>query len=316
MALGTFVFEPPGVNPACVESELNFGRAAQLGVLCGALLAAFLDKALQLCPWLRAEKLCFGWKCCSRCAAGRAARRFCWSTATPFLRYFLGTGLTVVYVRVMRVAIGAVDCSESAELNGALALDADAAVPCFVASHALLAALALSTLVLVGVAWPIASVLFLAQRLARPPIPMCAPPRCLVARCDAVQKAMPAGWVQVYDVDANAMVFAHLESGARLAERPLGDDAWQSAVRAAVARSDAEPGAEAKERGSKGGDAGNDDDADCVAANAAGAADGDDDDAAVPAGATGAGVEPSPREEVQGVFFYLPLHFTRIMLTI
>ena len=218
----------------------------------------------------------------------------------------------------------------------------------FATAHAPLAALALSTLVLVGVAWPIASTLYLAQRLVAPPVRGCAPPRCLVARCDGVQKAMPAGWVQVYDVEAKAVVFAHLESGARLGERPLGPDAWGAAVRVATARSSAkrkaERAAESKVEGSaqptaeerKGeesergkGASVNDNDADRASANTAGSVDGDG-DAPVPAAAPGAAAEPlpgaAPPHSPSGTltlsalmevsYLYVPLHVMRILLTI
>ena len=242
MALSTFVLEPPLVNPQCVEGDvgdlgLSVGGSAQLAVLIGALIVGTLDKLLQFVPCLRAETLCFGYKCCSRCDAGRALRRLWWSFGTPFIRYFLSTGLTVAYVRVVRVAIIVVDCSPSMGPGSSFALDSDPTVPCWDAAHMPLFLLAVVTLALVGVLWPLVTACYLTQRFARKPIERCATPKCLRDRCDQVHRGMPNGWLQIYDSDEKGMIFSHPESGAMLRERPINPDQWGLAVVAAeVAR--------------------------------------------------------------------------------
>ena len=224
LALGAFVFEPPMVNPACVEAgALNWGAAAQWTVLGGALAAALLDKALQLCPCLRAEALCFGWKCCSKYAAARGARRLFWSRATPAARYVLSTGLTVVYVRIARVAVRAVDCHPSAELGGALALDADRSVPCLGANAPVYSA-AVAALALVCVAWPALSVALLAQRFGRRPLVCCARVEAALWRrrcCDSAGRgALDAQWEERYSARRGALYYVHAVSGERTWQWP------------------------------------------------------------------------------------------------
>ena len=242
LSLGTFLFNPPMVNPECVEGGVDLGRAATVGLLLCALLAAALDKALQLLPWLRCESSVFGYKCCSKSPLLRSARQFCYTLATPFLRYFLGTGLTVIYVRIVRVAIGFIDCTPSAELDGAYALDTNALLPCFDADHAPIYALSVVTLVGVGVVWPAASVLYLAQRFLNSPLrakkhgAACWKPQCVDRLCDsprpdggaglnaagvrASMAPLPIGWTEHYNEERREMYFFHAASVTSVWDRP------------------------------------------------------------------------------------------------
>ena len=241
--LGFFLFEPPNVKPECVEGGVDFGRSVQIGIMVAALICVVLDKALQLCPLLRLESSCMGWKFCSRCEIGRALRRFCWSTITPFTRYFLSTGLTIVYVRVVRVAIEAVDCSPSTEFESGWSHDVDTAVPCYDEEHVPVVFLAVVTIGVVGIAWPFVTILYLVQRFMKQPISQCAPPHWLLSMCDSVQRATPSGWLHLYDDERKAMYFSHCESGAVLWERPSdGASApeWADAVTAALSAIESE----------------------------------------------------------------------------
>ena len=260
LGLGAFLFEPPMVNPDCVEG-VSYARVTQIAILAGALAAALLDKALQLLPWLRPETLCCGWKCCAERAACRALRRVAWSLATPFLRYFLSTGLTVAYVRVVRVAIAAVDCAPSAALDGAYALDANELTPCFDAEHAPVYALAVVALAVVGVAWPAATVAYLTQRFTLPARKgacvrrCCVEPLCVERCCAPLPRRsdgsgggaaaagepspLPEGWSEHAAAErGGAPYYAHAESGTTVWVRP---DA--AAARALVAARPAKGGA-------------------------------------------------------------------------
>tara|TARA_B110000208_G_scaffold39042_1_gene51685 strand:+ start:774 stop:4151 length:3378 start_codon:yes stop_codon:yes gene_type:complete len=241
LGLGTFVFEPPMVNPDCVTG-FDFSALTKIVILGGALLAAMLDKTLQLVPWLRAEALICGWKCCSKVAPLRGLRKLTYTLATPFLRYFLSTGLTVVYVRVVRVAIATVDCSPSDALGGAYALDANDLIPCFDDENLPIFVLAVVTIVIVGALWPLATVLVLWQRFALQARAWAKRPACLDKCCDIGPVAMamdersfrggsglgavgergdlPEGWSEHFSIERGMSYFAHVGSGASLWERP------------------------------------------------------------------------------------------------
>ena len=231
LSLGAFVFEPPMVNPECVDG-FDTTELVQLAVMFGGIAVAALDKTLQLLPWLRAESLCFGWKCCSKLAPLTFMRRLCFTLGTPFLRYFLSTGLTVAYVRVVRVAMTVLDCSPSEELGGAYALDTHARTACFGAEHAPLWTLGLITLVAVGIVWPALTLWYLTQRFTLAPREeRCWRLRFVEALCDRPgggeegAEPIPTGWTQHFSEERGTSYFAHVESGASLWERPTASSA-------------------------------------------------------------------------------------------
>ena len=241
LGLGTFVFEPPMVNPDCVTG-FDYSGMTKIAILAGALIAAVLDKTLQLVPWLRAEALICGWKCCSKVAPFRGLRKLTYTLATPFFRYFLSTGLTVVYVRVVRVAIATVDCAPSDALGGAYALDANDVTPCFDDANLPIFVLAVVTIIFFGALWPLATVLVLWQRFALQARAWAKRPACLDKCCDLGPVAMgmdersvrggsglgdegemgdlPEGWSKHFSIERGMSYYAHVESGASLWERP------------------------------------------------------------------------------------------------
>ena len=244
MGLGSFVFEPPMVNPDCVVG-IDYTSTTKIVILSVALSAAVVDKTLQLIPWLRPEALLFGWRCCGKVSSFLGLRDLTYKIGTPFLRYFLSTGLTIVYVRVVRVAIGAIDCTPSTALNGAYALDSNNLVPCFDDENLPIFVLAIITLIAVGVVWPAATVLVLTQRFALQPRCTKRPPwveRC----CDSVLNSegtsqssgdaaknvgdsdcsvsvpseLPLGWTEHYSEEQDATYYHNLESNATTWTRP------------------------------------------------------------------------------------------------
>ena len=195
----------------------------------------------------------------------KRARHFCYSLATPFLRYFIGTGLTVVYVRIVRVAVGFIDCTPSEQLGGAYALDTNGMVPCFDAEHAPIFALSIATLVGVGVVWPAASVLYLAQRFLNTPLrakkhgAACWAPPCVDRLCDtprpdggaglnaagvrASMAPLPLGWTEHYDAGRGEMYFVHAASGTSVWDRPTAASAAEAIGLFAAAREEVRPAA-------------------------------------------------------------------------
>lgn len=230
MGLNTFLLEPPMVNPECVEG-VNFGDFVRVSILAGGICAAVLDKVLQLVPYLRAERLCFGWKCCSKQDKMLAVKRFCWTVVTPFLRYFLSTGLTVAYVRVVRVALGAVDCVPSDSLGGAYALDTNALVPCFEGEHLPVFILAVAAIVIVGIAWPLGNFFYLRHRftLTAAKDSKCWNPMCVREWCDSpashFEESLPEGWTVHFNEARDSKYYAHAESGATMWEHPSEEEA-------------------------------------------------------------------------------------------
>lgn len=195
-ALATLRFELPLTHIGCITpvgSSDGALTAAWVGELVGIALA--LVALAQSVPWLRAEQLFFGWKSCST-AGSQVTDVICpWLRlrGTPILRFALSTILLIIYVPVVHAALSTLIChsAPTVEVTVTWSLAKYPHVACFSAEHIAVAIIGTAALLILGLAWPLLTVVSLAHRFALRAMPCDAPIErcnaCVLARCDRVE---------------------------------------------------------------------------------------------------------------------------------
>lgn len=174
-ALATLRFELPLTHIDCVstfESSDLALTAAWLGAFVGIVLA--LVAMVQSVPWLRAEQLCFGWQSCGtkKCVTS-TIRPWLRLHGTPILRFALSSILLLIYVPVVHAALSTLICHSTPTVQNGVtwSLAKHPSIVCFSAEYIGPAFVGSAALLILGIAWPLITVVSIAHRFALRDLP-------------------------------------------------------------------------------------------------------------------------------------------------